>query len=735
MRVYKLTHLSIIFVLFIVLSATIMLGLILKHMEAISDEQDNFQSIEAKKELKRVIKSLKFELIKTQNEISEWGETKQQFHNREFYKLWQDNRVPASGKLHPEFKDFSLYDIDGRIFASPNKNSALPVNIFKGDTYLQKHIKNGKEYWLYVFPIIAVDLTGISESNQITIGYGGVTFPIIKVFSTLNNFNVINIQSIASVYDDQARFKLKSLDGSIKYEINDDIYRQKIISSTNNAFLQIGVLIVISMLIAIVFINKLLVKPLRNISLNIQSFNEDSLSAETALKSQPILELENLRHAFNDYQSKLISSQNILEKNNHEFFRIAHEDSLTGAYNRRAFEDDWADNYDKNHSAKYSLLIFDCDNFKPINDSYGHAVGDAVIQNVAKSLMVALKHKSKLYRLGGDEFSAILNEHTEKEVLEIAEVCREHVLAYDFRKYGLSESISVSIGIAISTERGASFSSIMKQADLAMYKAKKPGESSIVFYTEDLSTVESVISTNAVNAVFSAIKNPNKIKMRYQPVVKLPSLDVSYLEALVMINHDGKSYMPNLIFPIVEGRNLDVEFDLAVLSAIANDLRSNSFHKGKGVSLNLSAPSVINTRVIDFLVKMKINFPKVKFVVEITETALITQIEKASKNITQLRDSGYLIALDDFGSGYSSLRYLTSMPVDIIKFDITMVHLLESDNEEHRKMIVKLTELIIDLDYDIVAEGIESQSLLDKVIELGFSYSQGYFTGRPEVLS
>lgn len=342
---------------------------------------------------------------------------------------------------------------------------------------------------------------------------------------------------------------------------------------------------------------------------------------------------------------------------------------------------------------------------------------------------------NKLYRLGGDEFSTLLKNTTKKETLAFAELCRRNILAHDFRKYGLSESISVSVGISFSKAGEDSFTDIMKRADLAMYKAKKPGESSIVIYTEDLSTVESISSTNTVNAVFAAIKDTSKINMRYQPVVKLPSLEGSYLEALVKIEHENESYMPGAIFPIVEGRNLDVEFDLAVIEAVEKDFSSSYFPADQGVSLNLSAPSVINTRVIDLLVKIKINHPKIKFIIEITETALITQIEKASKNISQLRSSGYLIALDDFGSGYSSLRYLTSMPVDIIKFDITMIHLLESENEEHRNMIVKISALIIELGYDVVAEGVETKSLLDKVIAMGFSYSQGYYHAKPEVLN
>ncbi|MCW9030097.1 MAG: EAL domain-containing protein, partial [Gammaproteobacteria bacterium] len=692
-----------------------MLGVVLRHMQSISEKQDNFENQEASKELKLALVNLERHVENVRKNINDWGETKQQFVNREFYQIWREMRVSDSGILPSEFDDLALYDDNGKIFGAPGRHKPMPLSINKGQPYLQKLVSGQDEdkfeYWLYVFPIFGVDLTGLYESKKVVLGYAGVLFSIKNMFVRVGDFNFIDINSVATIYQDKTIFDFTNLNEYLRYEIKSDTYRKELISATNTALVNISLFVTFAMLAALFFIHQFLVRPLKNISVEIDELYNNNSSSEVSslsLPHQSILELENVRSSFNDYQSRLVSLNKDLELNNKEFFRIAHEDSLTGAFNRRAFEDDWSEYNQYKKDELYAVLIFDCDNFKPINDSYGHAVGDAVIRNVASVLMKSIGSTEKLYRLGGDEFSTLLKRTSQKEAIALAELCRENILAHDFRKYGLSESISVSVGISFSKVGENTFTDVMKRADLAMYKAKRPAESSIVIYTEDLSTVESITSTNTVNAVFAAIKYPDKIKMRYQPVVKLPSLDTSYVEALVKIQHEDQTYMPDVIFPVVEGRNLDVEFDLSIILAIEKDLESENFSVDQGVSINLSAPSVINTRVTDLLIKIKISHPKIKFIIEITETALITQIERASKNINQLRDSGYLIALDDFGSGYSSLRYLTSMPVDIIKFDISMIHLLESENEEHRNMIEKIAELIIELGYDVVAEGVET---------------------------
>ncbi|MDH5600439.1 MAG: EAL domain-containing protein, partial [Gammaproteobacteria bacterium] len=690
---------------------------------------------------KLALAELKSHIERITGDISSWGETKQQYINSEFYQIWKEIRVPDSAVLPEEFEDVALYNKEGVIFSAQVENNKMPLNILKGHGYFQKIMRDSDkglmEYWLYVFPVTGVDLSGESENKIITYGYAAVIFSLRNVLTHVTDFKFVNVDTILSKYADNAVFSFNTVGEFITYEIKDDPYRKKLMKTMSSALIKVAAFIIFSILIALFFIHRFLVQPLKVISneINMLGENMEEVESTISLKQQPILELENVRNSFNKYQSRLNLLYQNLEINNKEFFRIAHEDSLTTAFNRRAFEDDWDEYNQYKKDELYAVLIFDCDNFKPINDSYGHAVGDAVLRNVAKVLIESITDNEKIYRLGGDEFSTVLKNITRKEALALAEQCRRNILAFDFRKFGLSESISVSIGIAFSKVGERSFSDIMKRADLAMYKAKRPGEGSIVVYSDDLATVESVISTNAVNAVYAAIQDPEKIMMRYQNVVKLPSLESNYVEALVKVEHDGHVYMPEVIFPVVEGRNLDVEFDLAIITAIEKDLASGVFPRGQGISVNLSAPSVINTRIIDLLIKIRITHPAIKFIIEITETALITQIKRASKNINQLRDSGYLIALDDFGSGYSSLRYLISMPVDIIKFDITMIQLFESEDEEHRNMIEKLSELIIDLGYDVVAEGVETKSLLDKVITMGFAYSQGYYHGKPEALN
>ena len=426
MKSYKIAHLSIAFVLLVALSVAVMLGLVLRHMESLSDEQDIYEKNEASKELSLAILNLNAQLEKVKNNINDWGETKQQYINREFYQIWRTVRVTDSGKLPPEFDQLALYDDQGKIFGTPSKKKPLPLTIIKGQPYLQKYTLNDGEYWLYVFPISGVDLTGLNENKKIILGYAGVIFSLKKILSGLTSFKFINIGSVATTYTNKTIFTLDHVNEFLSYDVKADVYRKKLIKTTNNALVKVSLFISLAMLAALFFIHRFLVQPLKNISLEINKRYDDSstIKVSSSLPHQSILELESVRLSFNDYQDRLVSLNNDLELNNEEFFRLAHEDSLTGAFNRRAFEDNW---YEYNLHEKdelYAVLIFDCDNFKPINDSYGHAVGDAVIRNVASVLMKSIRPTEKLYRLGGDEFSTLLKKTTNKEAAAMAELCR-----------------------------------------------------------------------------------------------------------------------------------------------------------------------------------------------------------------------------------------------------------------------------------------------------------------------
>lgn len=452
----------------------------------------------------------------------------------------------------------------------------------------------------------------------------------------------------------------------------------------------------------------------------------------------PVRELEQLRHAFNDYQKRLDEMHVNLEGKNKELWNLAHFDPLTGVYNRRAFEEDWNRLTARSigNPFKLAFLLFDCDHFKPINDSYGHHVGDLVIKGIAQSLDSALRSGDRLYRLGGDEFVTLLYETDLEQSSTIAQRCIAEVARYDFGKLGISEPVQISAGLAWWDGNDQHTLSVLhKQADLAMYHAKKPGQGKLAVYNNAIADgSQAIVSSRETRAVYEALGAESQtIEMHYQKVIRLPDATPDYYEALVRIRHPDGLILPFDIFSVVEARRLEIEFDLAVIEAVASDLDRGIIAAGSGVFINISGPGIINRGVAERLLRLAESKPAYKLGLEITETALITQLNHAAANLEQLRKAGFKIALDDFGSGYSPLRYLSSMPIDVVKFDITLIHSLAT--EDRQSMIVgKLAQLIRDSGYELVAEGIETQQLLDKVTALGFSHAQGYFIERPQPL-
>ncbi|OOZ37635.1 EAL domain-containing protein [Solemya velesiana gill symbiont] len=476
-----------------------------------------------------------------------------------------------------------------------------------------------------------------------------------------------------------------------------------------------------------------MVRPLVAISKEIDALQgashdlSDQLSRNTAM---PLAELEHVRRSFGDYLSQLGELHSNLERSSQDFYQQARKIALTGAFNRRALEEDWQA-LAIDTTPQFSLLLYDCDHFKAINDTYGHDVGDAVLENIATELQQALRSGDRLYRLGGDEFATIQWGADVEQAIAIAQRCVEKVQAHDFVQYGLPGPASISIGVAVSTpaQPVLALSELHKRADLAMYSAKQPGASKIVSYRDGLGEVAPVVSSDSIAAVFSAIQDVSLLDMRYQGIVGLPLQGVEYVEALARIRIGDDVFLPSEIFPIVQARRLDAELDLAVIEAIGRDMRNGSLGTGNGVSINISAPSIVHAKVISALMVLREREPERKIVVEITETALITQMEMATSNIDQLRQSGFLVALDDFGSGYSSLRYLASMPVDIVKFDISMIQQLNHADSQQRLITEEMARLVKAAGYQIVAEGVETESLLNGVIDIGFDYAQGYLFG------
>lgn len=377
-------------------------------------------------------------------------------------------------------------------------------------------------------------------------------------------------------------------------------------------------------------------------------------------------------------------------------------------------------------------MLFDCDRFKSINDTYGHEKGDRVLTLITDALGMALRANDRLYRLGGDEFAAVLLRTTPAQARQIAQRCQSLLDAKKFSDLGINEPITISIGIAFcAADQFERIDELPKQADIAMYTAKQPGRNRVALFGDDAERAsQTLVASRETSAVFQALATPGMIEMHYQSIHSLPGLDVKYYEALARIRHHDTLIMPGAFLPVVSSRRLETRFDLAVLQQVDFDLSSKQLPPGVGICINLMAQSVSQPEIVSFLLELSRHNTRHPLMIEIAETSLITQVAEARTYLDLLRGAQYRIAMDDFGTGHSPLRYLADLPVDVIKFDISLVSKLEESNRA-AQVVADFARMMISAGYSLTAEGVETEAALRKVEGMGFAHVQGFLLGRP----
>lgn len=665
--------------------------------------------------------------------IASWDETRQQFVNPEYYVYWRTARIRESGLVAPSINAVALYDKRGQSLPAPPASNSMPARLTASHTSSTLFTNTaGGPILYYFFPVYA------DENKQLLLGYGGLKMNFMMELEQMLGIRNIDLKSLRLDADQQTFIEMDQMLSRLRYKLRPsqqfDLLRDIILSAMLGYILLLGAVSALGYWM----VSLLLGRPLLQLGRHIDSLRNRRAVPSTQARMTPwtVAELEKIRGSLDDYHARLEDAQLSLENKNREFWDQAHRDPLSGVFNRRAFERDWDSLFapalmKRAHSV--SFILFDCDHFKPINDTYGHQVGDLILRGIVESLDLALRSGDKLYRLGGDEFATLLYGTDLPQARQVAERCIEMMTRHDFTRHGVKEPVRISIGIAHSASGDAdSLEKLHRQADIAMYSAKRPGRGKIAVYSKEMAStgIATLVASQETSAVFQAISSPSLLEMHYQPIIALLTRQVDYYEALVRIRHGGKLISPHEIFPVVEARRLEVEFDLAVISRIEDALKRRLLPAGSGVSINISGPSIVHAGVTDTLLSLAPQMAYYKLVLEITETALITQMDQASTNLNRLRQAGFRIALDDFGSGYSSLGYLSSMPVDLVKFDISMIRQLAAHNRQ-RLIVENMARMIQDAGYQMVAEGVETELIMEKVTQLGFSHAQGDLLGRP----
>ncbi len=722
MKPIKVSHLSLTFTVLLLLAILGLGALMWVEMRQITERIEREEHAAAEREVSEGLNAAERSLRELTARLGGWNETLQQLVHPEYYIMWRDLRVHDAGMVPATVRAVALYDKSGRILADP-RGEFMPHRLKVTVNDLRFAGADDARCVYAFFPVHA------DPEKQVLLGHGAVKLDLAMHMRQLRAYRYADLQDLRFTVGKTAADSLAKLFSQIEYKIIPN-------RELNNLgeMLQITYMRLLAVMLAILalggwFFSRAIVRPLNRLSRDIDNLKNapaDSRNLAPLENPMRVVELENVRRSFSEYHEKLALLRQDLEKTSQDFFDQARHDALTGAFNRRAFDEDWRALADAGYLGKCALLLFDCDHFKAINDSYGHGIGDLVIQAIARNLGDALRTGDRLYRLGGDEFATMLPNSDTASAEAVAERCLHHIQHHDFRQYGLNEPVQVSIGVALSEHSAFNLHELHTRADLAMYKAKRPGNRKIVFHNDDIEGMSSLVSNLRVNAVYNAVQRPECIQPYYQPIIALPSGETVIVEALARIRHNDELIMPSEFLQIVRDHRLDVEFDLAVLRSIEEDLRIGRIKESMGLSINVSPLGILDDRVVNGLSAMRARSGPRPFIVEITEAALITHVELAVEKLHKLRDAGCQIALDDFGSGYSSLLQLTSMPVDMVKFDISMIQKLASDDPKQRLLVGEIANLVSANGYKIVAEGVETGELHDRVIALGFNFAQGF---------
>jgi diguanylate cyclase (GGDEF)-like protein len=411
---------------------------------------------------------------------------------------------------------------------------------------------------------------------------------------------------------------------------------------------------------------------------------------------------------------------------------IAYHDELTNLPNRNLLIDRINDSIEtaRRNQQKLGILFIDLDRFKAINDSLGHNVGDRLIQKVAKRLLETLRKEDTISRNGGDEFVVVIKRmQNSDEAILIAQKLIENLTSI-FEIDSHKIHIGASIGISVYPNDGSSAVELVRNADTAMFSAKKSGGNRLQFYDESMSNRlrERLILENELHTALDR----NEFSMVYQPQINCVTGETVGFEALIRWNNKNLGLIcPNQFVPLLEETGLIYTVGKWVIKEVVNFIRSGQTGNAS-IAINLSALQCGDMYLVDFInneIKNSgINPASIEF--EITESLLIKDFETTEVFLNQLHETGCSIALDDFGTGYTSMSYLTRLPIDSIKVDQSFIRDIDK-NHTLENIVRAIVNMSASLGMKNVFEGVETEAELEKIKQLNGAIVQGYLYSKP----
>lgn len=412
---------------------------------------------------------------------------------------------------------------------------------------------------------------------------------------------------------------------------------------------------------------------------------------------------------------------------------LAQHDMLTGLHNRFYFEQELSRLINIAHRGKttFALLYIDLDQFKIVNDTAGHGVGDSLLIEVAKLFGARLRSGDILARLGGDEFGILLQNVNTEELHNVVTSYQSTLSSFIYTWGDQQFNVFSSMGVTLIDDHTASKAEVLRQADIACYVAKNNGRNQYHFYNDATDNkMQDIGEFTLLNKINDALLK-NQFKLLFQPITYADGSSLDYFEALLRLPDHDQLITPNIFIPVAKRNSMMLKIDMWVMEKVVSMIESNHY-PGYTFSVNISGSSINNNEISSFLVtKIKNNNAIADaMIIEITETEAITHIEGAAGFMNELKQYGVKFALDDFGTGFSSFAYLKYLPADLIKIDGIFVRDIDKDPAD-LAMVRSINHIAHSLGKQTIAEFVENAEIQALLQDMGVDFIQGYHIGKP----